>query len=272
MSNHQCFSVLMSVYNGESEGNFFECLLSLENQTLLPTEVVIVLDGFVREELVNVTYKFTKLNIQLVKLNENVGLACALNEGLKYCSYDLVARMDSDDICNVNRFEKQIGFLARNNNVGIVGSYITEFGSDIDDKLSERKTPIDNDAILAYAKTRCPVNHVTLVFRRDLLINAGGYKNFRGIEDYPLWCELLLNGVRFHNIGESLVFVRTGNGMISRRHGFKYAIMEMRMMRYIYNIGFLSFLEFYLYSSLRFVIRLLPQNILSELYVKLLRS
>src|SRR5690349_14576011 len=104
------FSVLISLYNKEHESSLNAALLSVANQTFKPGQVVIVLDGPLRESLLAVVNSYmNKLDdLTIVPIEQNVGLGRALNYGLEYCKYELVARMDTDDICYPERFEKQL--------------------------------------------------------------------------------------------------------------------------------------------------------------------
>ena len=125
------FTVLISLYNKENPQFLRECLESLKNQTLPATEIVMVYDGTITSELEEVVAQFiTFLPIKIIRLPQNVGLGKALNEGLKHCSYNWVFRMDSDDICLPNRFEKQVAFITQHPNVVLLSGYIAEFKDD----------------------------------------------------------------------------------------------------------------------------------------------
>lgn len=107
------FSVLLSVYKKESPSFLSQCFDSILQQTVLADEVVLVKDGPLPDELENVINKYQeKMSIlKIVNLTENQGLGAALNIGMKYCSFDLIARMDTDDIARVDRFERQLDFF-----------------------------------------------------------------------------------------------------------------------------------------------------------------
>jgi glycosyltransferase involved in cell wall biosynthesis len=122
------FSVLMSIYYKEAPDNLDQCLESLANQTVPANEIVIVKDGILPAGLEKTLLSWQeKLPLKIVGYEENKGLAYALNYGLDYCSHELVARMDSDDICLSDRFEKQISFFERNQDTVIVGTNLFEF-------------------------------------------------------------------------------------------------------------------------------------------------
>lgn len=135
-------SVLVSVYFKEKPEYLAACLLSLVNQTLKADEVILVEDGPISSALIAEIEKYRDvLNIVSVPLSENVGLARALNDGLKYCSHDLVARMDTDDIALPDRFEKQVAFMQSSPDIAASSGFIEEF-NDLGDVLSQRVLPL----------------------------------------------------------------------------------------------------------------------------------
>jgi glycosyltransferase involved in cell wall biosynthesis len=167
-------SVLMSVYSKDDPAALCQCLESLVAQTLPANEVVIVQDGPLGDDLQNAIREYrSKLPIETVPLPHNVGLGGALGVGVGRCRFDVIARMDADDICALNRFEKQITYLRAHPEIDVVGSSIREFNSDPLHPLSERRLPNTHEAIAAYARGRNPVNHMTAVFRKAAVLAAG---------------------------------------------------------------------------------------------------
>lgn len=264
------FSVLLSVYYKENPNFLEQSLLSVFNQTLKPDEVVLVEDGTLTPELYSVIEKFPKL--KTVKLKKNSGLGIALNEGLKHCSYDIVARMDTDDIAKTNRFEKQIKFLEKNPEIDLVGSWIDEFKDDVNNLVSVRSVPEKSDEIYQYCKNRCPVNHPTVVFRKQAVLKVGGYLTEYFPEDYFLWIRMLMNGSKFYNFQESLLFFRKSDDTIKKRGGWKYALDEIHIQKKIYGLGFISFPVFVKNSFIRFSVRILPLKFRRFVYDKMLRK
>lgn len=202
------FSVLLSLYYKESPTALYQSLVSIFKQTLLPDEIVLVKDGPLTNELENVLEEFLcKFSIlKIVSLSQNQGLGRALNEGLKYCTYDLIARMDTDDVAKPDRFEKQLIVFERNSNIDVCSAWIDEFESDISNIISTRKVPERHWEIFHFAQSRCPVNHPVVMFKKSAIVAVGGYKHFPLFEDYYLWVRLLMNGANFYNIQESLLF------------------------------------------------------------------
>ncbi|HAS0760575.1 TPA: glycosyltransferase, partial [Enterobacter hormaechei subsp. xiangfangensis] len=122
------FSVLMSIYSREKVEYLRCCLDSLAKQTLPANEIVIVIDGPIPNVLNEEIELWSKqLPIKTIKIKDNVGLGSALNIGLEYCSNELVARMDTDDICVQNRFSLQLNKFRECDDLQLLGGAIEEY-------------------------------------------------------------------------------------------------------------------------------------------------
>jgi glycosyltransferase involved in cell wall biosynthesis len=269
------FSVLLSLYIKENPFFLEQALKSIFEQTRLPTEIILEVDGQITEELQKVVDRFKNKYHQIFKiayLESNVGLGIALNEGLKHCSYEFVARMDTDDISKPTRFEKQIELFEKNKHLDVVGSWIDEFDGDISNITSTRIVPEMQQEIFFYAKKRSPVNHPVVMFKKEAVMKAGGYKHFLLFEDYYLWVRMLMNGCQFYNIQESLLYFRVSSRTFKRRGGWKYAINELKFQTEIKKMGFINNHEFLKNISVRFLFRVIPNLLRAFLYTKLLRK
>lgn len=268
------FSVLLSVYYNENPNYFRQSLDSLFNQTLRPSEIVLVKDGKLTLELDKIITEYIAKYDELivVSLEQNGGLGRALNEGLKYCSHEIVARMDTDDIAKPNRFEEQIAVFDAHPEIDVVGAWMDEFEGDVSNIVSTRKLPELHQDIHQYARSRCPMNHPVVMFKKYAVAAVGGYKHFPLFEDYYLWVRMLQNGAKFYNIQESLLYFRFSSDMFKRRGGWKYAIDELHFQRQIRGMEFISFSQYMKNISLRFITRVLPNTLRTELYKKLLRK
>lgn len=268
------FSVLMSVYYKEEPEFFEKALESTINQTLKPSEIVIVLDGALTQDLYYVLEKFKKQYpglINDIQLEQNVGLGRALEIGIKNCKYDLVARMDSDDICLPERFEKQINFMVNNPEVKILGAWIGEFEHDSEVIESIRKVPASYDEIMKYAKTRCPLNHMTVVYRKECVIEAGNYQTLLMNEDYYLWVRMLNKNYQMMNIPEILVLARAGSSMFKRRGGIQYIKSEWQLQKIFLSMKFIDTKLFLFNIVTRGFVRLLPNSVRGFIYKTVLR-
>lgn len=267
------FSVILSIYYKESPLFLRESLDSLFSQTVCPDEVILVKDGPIGDELDNVidSYVTRYPYLKVLSLVTNRGLGKALNEGLKYCSHELVARMDTDDIAMPERFEKQLAVFKKHPDIDVVGAWIDEFENDISSVRSVRKLPEHQCDILTFAKRRNPINHPVVMFRKSAVLAAGGYQHFPLFEDYYLWIRMLINGAKFYNIQESLLYFRFSSEMFKRRGGWKYAMNEFRFQWMMRKLHFISILEFIQNVFVRFLTRIVPNFLREIMYKKLLR-
>ena len=216
------FSVLMSVYKNDSPDFLKIALESVyEKQTLKPDEIVVVFDGPLTEDLYSVLDAFKAGKESVVKYypqEQNKGLGEALRIGATYCTCDYVLRMDSDDISDEHRFEKQMEYVSLHPDVDVLGADIAEFNESPDeDTMRKRVCPSDHADIVAMSKTRSPMNHVTVAIKRSALMDSGNYESILLLEDYFLWLKMIVAGCKFANINETLVYVRVGNGFNSKR-------------------------------------------------------
>jgi glycosyltransferase involved in cell wall biosynthesis len=262
-------SVLMSVYYKDNAGYLAESLNSVFQQTLQPDEVVLVQDGPLSDELLVVAAQAVKEHGDLLKvipLPVNVGLQNALNEGLKHCSGEWVARMDADDVCLPERFKVQMEHLAEDPDIDVIGSWIDERDEKLETSIACRKVPQQNDKIIAYAKWRNPMNHMTVMFRKDAVLAAGGYPDCLKFEDYALWATMLKEGFIFANIPRVLLLARTGEDFYDRRSGWDYFHYERRLLAYLLKIRFVNIFEFTVNFLVRFCCRILPRPAVRFIY------
>ena len=268
------FSVLMSVYFKEKPEFLIKSLDSVLNQTVMPSEVVLVEDGKLTEELDEVisTYekKYNKI-MKIVKFEKNRGLGIALHDGLLECSYDIIFRMDTDDICLPTRFEKQLKAF-NEKNVDIVGSNITEFDETMENKTSERIVPETDEEIKLRAKKRNPMNHMTVAYKKDAVIKAGNYQDMMYFEDYYLWARMIKNECKFYNVQETLVNVRGGNDMIKRRGGKKYIKPIINFEKALLKLKIINRFQYIKNVIQRVGVSLIPNSIRFMLYKKALRK
>ena len=230
------FSVAISVYKNDKADFFDRALQSItELQTIKPSEMVLVVDGPVGDELNEVISKYeSQYNFfKTIRLTKNAGLGNALKIAVENSSNELIARMDSDDIALPNRFEEQLKCFNDNPDLDIVGGDISEFIDNEDNVVAYRKVPMEESEIRKYLKTRCPFNHVSFMYKKSAVIKAGGYLDLFWNEDYYLWIRMCEKGCKMANTGTVLVNVRTGKDMYKRRGGIKYYRSEKFLQKYM---------------------------------------
>lgn len=272
------FAVLMSIYWKEKEEWLEQSFQSIISQSLLPNQIVIVEDGPLTDGLYTVIDKFessfSKLKIEVtrVKFSKNMGLAFALNEGLRHCKYSYVARMDSDDISLQNRFEKQMTFLQKHPEIDVLGGQIAEFDETMTKFLGMRIVPTSHEEIIKFAKKRSPMNHMTVVYKKESVLKVGAYGSLTRIEDYHLWVRMITAGMKFANLPDCLVKVRTGKSFLDRRRGYEYLKNEIKLLSEFRRMRFLSMQEYLQGVFARSMIRIMPRSIVHLVYRKFLRK
>lgn len=272
------FSVLLSLYHKESPSHLQACFNSLVNQTLLADQVVLVIDGKIGQELEKVIAEFKNaLPLTLVRLPNNVGLGLALNEGLKHCLYEWVLRMDTDDVCVPARFELQMAFIKNHHDVAVVGGQIIEFDGEDEGGMERgilKSVPLTHQQITQWAKKRNPFNHMTIAYKKSVVLAVGGYQHHLFMEDYNLWLRLLSCHYQMANMPNVLVYARTGSDMIGRRKGVDYIKSEWALFRLKNKLNINNKSEGVFIFILRVILRLLPVFLLQHIYLflRLLRN
>jgi len=265
-------SVLMSVFWKESPEFLDAALHSIEMQTTQPDEVLSV-NGPLGPELTAVLDGYrSRLPLVIVELPEWVGLGEALRIGVEKCRGELIARMDTDDICVPDRLQIQADFLHAHPDVDLVGGAIAEFNQDPEQPVNLRKVPTEHEDIVKIAKLRNPINHMTVMFRREAVLRSGNYHDDAGWEDYRLWARMLMAGCRLHNLDQVLVLARTGEGFMKRRGGMVKLRHELSMQAYFRKIGFISSGRYLFNLAMRTPVIVAPEGVRKLLYERLLRT
>lgn len=263
------FSVLVSSYYKDNPNELSIALRSIwDDQIIKPAEIVIVKDGPLTTQLDAVINEFSqRAPVKLVPLEKNQGLGLALAEGIKNCTYEYIARMDGDDISLPDRFEKQVKFLEQHPEVTICGGMIREFSGSPDNITGKRILPEKHQDILKFAKKRCPFNHMTVMYRKQAILQVGNYQHFPYYEDYYLWARLLAENFIAENLPDILVNVRAGHNMLARRKGWIFFTSEIALAIKFKKIKFLSVFQMLQNILMRAPVRLLPVYILRFIYI-----
>ena len=252
----------MSVYERDDPQHFRIALESVFEQTIEPTEVVLVVDGPVPEAASQIieTMQERHKNLKVFYLEKNMGHGIVRRTGLGNCAYELVAIMDSDDISAHDRFEKELKCFEDDKDLSVVGSYICEFENDVENAIGVRKVPLKDHKIKQYLKSRCPFNQMSVMFRKSHVNNVGGFIDWHCEEDYFLWVRMFLAGCKFKNLPESLVFVRMSQDSYMRRGGLRYFKSEAALQIYMYKNKIISFMRLIINISIRFIVQILISN------------
>ncbi|GAB3385049.1 glycosyltransferase [Humibacter soli] len=264
------FSLLLPVYGGDSAPFLLRAFRSsVVDQTLRPSEVVLVQDGPVSAPLVSAIAELdrtTPVPLRIVILPENRGLSEALTAGLAECTFETVARMDADDVSEPNRFAVQLELIAQG--YELVGSGLNEFTeTDDGERLGVRRVPpVEPDEIRRYARFHDPFNHPTVVYTKAAVERAGGYQPLGMMEDYWLFARMLAADVPAINTSEALVRYRVSSGAYKRRGGLKLLRSEWMLQRAFVKSGFTSRGQFLRNIVVRGGYRLVPEPVRRRAY------
>lgn len=266
------FSVLMAVYLKDNPDYLREAIDSLLNQTLLPNEIVVVRDGPITEELQKVLdeekEKFPNLVITGYEENKGFGPACRF--GVEHCKYDVIARMDSDDVSSPDRFEKQMKCLLEKK-VDIVGSWSYIFDQDINNPFAVREPPVEHEDIVKFAKGRAPFIHPTIFAYKKTFTDCGNYNDWRLCEDFDLFVRMLEHGSKGYNIPEYLYNTREDKNFYKRRGGLKYAKGIVAFKKMLYKKHWLTRWQYFKTKWSTIIVALLPNFLRMFIYKKFLR-
>jgi glycosyltransferase involved in cell wall biosynthesis len=268
------FSVLMPIYGGDCPEHADAAINSIMSQTRIPEEIMIIEDGPISDDLQEILISWENEYehiFQRFRLSRNRGIGFALREGVKRCRNELIARMDADDISHPSRFEVQLDYIKNNKNVDVVGGFIEEIPDNSNRPTQIRKVPTSPDAIRTFARYRSPLNHVTVMFRKDSVLAAGSYRGLRSMQDYELWLRMLNKGYTLSNIPKVLVKVRSRN-LYQRRGGWKYAKIEWWLQNHLRRNGYISNFVFLRNICTRVPIRFLPPAFRKLIYESLFRE
>ncbi len=267
-------SVSMCVYGGDNAEHFAAAVDSILAQTVPPDEVVLVVDGPVPEALDAVIATLTERpDFRVIRFPENRGHGEARRAGLAACQNELVAIMDADDLSAPDRFERQLAALAADPTLAVVGGLITEFVATPEDVVGTREVALDDAAIKADMKKRCPMNLVTVMFRKSMVEAAGGFIDWYCEEDYYLWLRMAAAGMTFSNVGAVLVNVRVGEDMYRRRGGWRYFKSERALQKYMRKTGVIGPLTYLENVGKRLIVQvLLPNRLRGWVFKKFARK
>lgn len=283
MRNILKFSVIISIYEHDLPELLRAALDSILSQTLLPDEILIVADGpvpvLLEQEVLKSEFKVRGLpqllsegkgvpEVTYLPLEEHGGLGEAMRRAVEVAKGDYVARMDADDICLPDRFEKQMKCFEEDSTLSVVGGQIAEFDGDVKNITGRRVVPLEHDEIAKYMKSRNGMNHVTTIIKKKDLIAVGNYQPFEWFEDYSLWVRMIQHGCRFKNIADDVVYVRAGKAQADRRGGWAYFRKEVSLFKCFLNQGFISRWRFIRNLFQRGVVRVLMTSSVRNMFYK----
>lgn len=221
-------SVLMGIYNcAPTLGSAIESILA---QTVSDWELILCDDGS-KDDTYAVAESYRKRHpdkIILVQNEKNMGLNYTLNHCLSHARGEYCARMDGDDLCSPERFEKQLAVLESNADIAVVGTKLRLFDDyGVWGETNPIETPQKKDFIRG-----TPFSHGSCMVRREAFLAVDGYSvedRLIRVEDYHLWMKMYEKGYRGVNLQEALYDLRDDRNAATRRR-FKARLNESYVM------------------------------------------
>lgn len=269
------YSVLMSVYHREKPDFLKQSMESIYHQTIPTNDFVLVCDGPLNNKLDDVINEMQNLfgeRLKVVRLAKNGGLGNALNEGIKHCKNELVARMDSDDIAYADRCERQLEVFKRYPEISICSGIVEEFTDNPNVVDARRVPPETNAEIIEFAKMRNPFNHPCVMYKKSDVEAVGSYQDFYLLEDYYLWIRMLMANYQGYNLQAPLLHMRAGSEMYKRRGGWKYVQSQMKLFRFMKEKGFISEWHYFKGCFLRWGSAISPNWLRRFMFERFLRD
>ena len=233
--NNELVSIIMSVYN-EEENWLKKAIESILNQTYKNIEFIIILDNPDNTKLEKIILDYLRIDNRIIffKNKRNMGLVYSLNRGIQQSQGKYIARMDADDISELDRIEIQKNFL-ENKNLDFVGSNIINF---IDDNVEQKSNyPITEEQIYKFLKKANPLAHPTWFLKKSVFNEVGLYRNIFANEDYDFILRCSTKKIKIENIEKPLLKYRISPNSISRSNLFEQLITTYYLSRNIYRIN-----------------------------------
>ena len=234
--------VAMSIYYQDNLIWLKESINSVLAQTYQNFILVLVIDGMIKKETESYLYDLKLSNPKVVVLSntKNSGLSYSMNKVISWAQdfqFKYFIRMDADDICLPNRFEKQVSYMDEHPSVGVLGTSLIEI--DEGNRIVGRRLMSENHNVLYKALSRrCPLNHPTVLIRMDLFSDYLNYDpEHKNTQDYFLWIKMASKGVKLANLREPLLKFRRVKGFYKRRgrakslNEFKARLLAMKLLK-----------------------------------------
>ncbi|RKM60698.1 glycosyltransferase [Butyrivibrio sp. XB500-5] len=206
-------SVVMSTYN-ENEEYVREAMDSLVNQTFPDIEIIVVIDNPQNTELLDILREYESIDnrICVLRNDSNIGLAKSLNKAIAYSSGEYIARMDADDICEIDRIRIQYDYLIAHPDIDLVCSAVKRINEKGEVISTKNSVPKNDQMLMKSIRYGTVMIHPSVMFRKEAFDKVGGYNNYLAGQDLDLWIRMKESGAIFHYILEPLLFYRISQG------------------------------------------------------------
>lgn len=266
--NDKRIAVIMSLYKNDVVDYVKLAVESILNQTYKDFDYYIQYDGPVDAEVDAYLLGVKDERVRILRRAENKGLAQSLNDLLNIVmpmGYEFIARMDADDISEVNRFEKQLEYFESHPVLDCLGTWAIEITS-YGDEYFKKQMPETNKGCLELFRKRDCMIHPTVMFRRSYIEKAGLYDldTFFG-EDTMMWAQGFAAGCKMGNVPEYLFRFRLDDNFFNRRRGWKHA-KGILTLRWKVNKMLHYPVKAYLYAIVYAGAKMMPKGVLNLIY------
>lgn len=263
----------MAVYYKVNPNHLKESINSILKQTYKPSQFIIVKDGMLTKEQNEVIEDYKKDSIiETISIEKNQGSGNAYNQAIDKCKYPYAAIMDSDDIADEKKFEKQIKYISTHPDIDAIGTNAIEFLGKKENVVSTRIMPEKNEDIIKFGHARCPMIQPTVLFKVDSVKAAGSYQHSPLTEDFDLYIRMIMKGCKFYTYQEVLYYIRTNEEFFRRRGGLKYLKTILDFKYKWYKKGYFTFFQFLKTSISSIAVSLMPNKMRVLVYKKFLRN
>jgi glycosyltransferase involved in cell wall biosynthesis len=262
--------VAMSIYYQDNLMWLKQSINSVLEQTYKDFIFVIVIDGIIKKDVELYVYELKNSynNIVILSNEKNYGLSYSMNKVITWASeynFKYFIRMDADDICLPERFDKQISYMESHANVGVLGTSLIEVNEE-GKKVGKRLMSESHSVLLKAFSRRCPLNHPTVVIRFSIFSAFLNYDpEHKNTQDYFLWIKMASKGVIFANLRQPLLKFRRVKGFYKRRgrakslNEFKARMLAMKLLKQWSIVNFS-------YACMVFMLRMMPMFIIRLAY------
>jgi len=262
-------AVIMSVYEKDNPKHLVMALDSIINQSYKNWFLYIAVDGPVPDSIkvILIDYQQNTSNVTVHYHNSNLGLAYRLNELIDEVAdnYKYIARMDADDVSAAIRLDKQVKYLDKFTDIGVLGSSVNEMDA-LGQFACYKSMETEHEILSSNILKKCPFNHPTVMFRSKVFRDGYRYKNsLKNTQDYYLWVDLLAGGIKFANIDEALLNFRVNSEFYSRR-GVKKALNDFKARLYAGKKLDISNMKALFFAVLIYGMRVSPAFVKKLLY------
>jgi amylovoran biosynthesis glycosyltransferase AmsE len=255
-------SVVINVWGKDSPHALRRSLRSIGNQTLNPSEVLIVIDGPINAQLEGEIAKFeveSSFEVRVIRVSVATGLWNGRNVGIAEARNEIIALHDADDLMHPERLQIQIMEMKRLL-ADVCFTQAMEFNT-INEKIVTCRVYMHEVVDLNAIFWNNILSHSSAMLKRKTIIEIGGYRNVYFSEDYDLWLRLIIAGKRVKQSKIVLQALGVDSGHVDRRGGFQFVKSENSIHRMIKDTQEFPSLTLLIRRILRLIYRLGPKLI-----------